>query len=136
MPPLESARQFEAMGCPVNDPIIDEVAKESIFDPPTATEMELVMMAMMMYDFSEEGEGVALSKQFNAIELTMQPLAGPDREAITALFEGQSLATTALKSPGPIWGGIQTNYIARIELIPPIKAEATSYLFGDGPMPG
>ena len=133
--PLEE-RQFEEMMCTINDPIIDEVAKESIFDPPTADEMEQVMSAMMLFDFGDESEAVVLSKQFGPIELAMQPLPGPDREAISELFSGQSLATTALSSPGPIWGGIQTNYIARIELIPPIKAEATAYLFGDGPMPG
>ena len=121
--------------CKVNDPMRHGETKSSIFDPPTAAEMEMIAEAMMLYDFPEEFGTVEASKQFGGLELAMQPLAGPDREAISELFAGQSLATTALKSPGPIWGGIQTNYIARIEPHPPIKAEATAYLFGEGPRP-
>ncbi|CAB9503798.1 sensitive amine oxidase [Seminavis robusta] len=119
--------------CPVHDPTAttEEGGGNSIFDPPTAGEMQQVMEAMMLYDFSNEADD-------DNITLTLQPLPLPDVMAIGQLFYGQSLATTAIPSPGPIWGGIQTNYIARMELIPPIKQEATAFLFGndDAPMPG
>lgn len=135
----EEVQERQALMCDVSDPVAANFTKDSIFDPPTAAEMVLVMEAMLLYDFNdmEQEVEVEISRQsLPEIALAMQPLAGPDRTAISELFAGQSLATSALTSPGPIWGGIQTNYIARIELIPPPKANATAYLFGDGPMPG
>lgn len=81
---------------------------------------------MSLFDFSSEGPDIVLNEA---------PLAGPNRDAISELFAGASLATTQLTSPSAIWGGIMTTYISRIDTLPVVKAEATSYLFGDGPMP-
>jgi hypothetical protein len=114
------------MMCMTGDAETDEMVKDSIFDPPTAEEMEKIKYAMSVFDFGDEGMG---------IELTDAPLAGPDRAAIGKLFGVQSTATTQLTSPSAIWGGIQTNYISRIDTLHPPKAEATAFLFGDGAMP-
>jgi hypothetical protein len=52
------------------DPELEEMVKESIFDPPTDEEMAKIATAMSMFDFSEEGPDIVLSPA---------PLAGPDR---------------------------------------------------------
>lgn len=105
----------------------DEVLPDSIFDPPTADEMVKVATRLSTFDFTTEGDALTV--------LAPAPLAGPDRAAITELFGGQSLATTRLASPGPIWGGIQRTYLARVDTLPPAKAAATDYLFGNGAKP-
>jgi hypothetical protein len=106
---------------------IDEVAPSSIFDPPTADEMDKIATVLSTYDFTDAGAPGTV--------LTPAPLAGPDRTAIDELFGGMSLATTMLTSPSAIWGGIQTTYISRIDVLNPTKAAATAYLFGEGPKP-
>jgi hypothetical protein len=105
----------------------DTVLPDSIFDPPTADEMTKIVTRLGTFDFTPEGDALTV--------LTPAPLAGPNRAAISELFGGQSLATTRLTSPSPIWGGIQTTYIARIDVLNPTKAAATAFLFGTGAKP-
>ena len=91
-------------------------------------QMSTIAAALGAFDFSSEGAGITLAQA---------PLAGPDSAAIKALFGVQSLADTQLDSPDPsIWGGITSTYIMRIDVFPPNKAAAKSYLAGVGPDPG
>jgi hypothetical protein len=99
----------------------------SIFDSPTADEMDKIATKLSTFAFADEGEPDTV--------LAPAPLAGPDGAAISELFGSQSLATTQLTSPSAIWGGIQQTYIARIDVLNPTKAAATAYLFGGGPKP-
>jgi hypothetical protein len=105
----------------------DIVLPDSIFDSPTADEMAKIATKLSTFDFTGEGDALTV--------LNPAPLAGPNGAAISELFGSQSLATTRLTSPSAIWGGIQTTYIARIDVLNPTKAAATAYLFGDGAKP-
>jgi hypothetical protein len=105
----------------------DVVLPDSIFDPPTADEMNKIVTRLGTFDFSVDGDSLTV----------LAPGVGwTDGAAISELFGSQSLATTQLTSPSAIWGGIQTTYIARIDVLNPTKAAATAYLFGDGAKPG
>lgn len=113
--------------CAETDPVKTTATKMSIFDPPTGDEMVKVHTRMQSYDFTDD--------LGFAVTLNNQPLSGPNRTAIGDLFGADSLATTQKASPGPIWGGIMTNYIARIDTYPPVKSEALAYLDGSGAKP-
>jgi len=112
-----------AAQCEERDPQSSEKPLTSIYDPPTADEMDKVFAALAAFDF---GDGAVL---------TPAPLPPPDVDAVKELFGSNSLATTSIASPGRIWGGIMHNYVARQELYLPNKAEALAYLAGTGPAP-
>lgn len=115
--------------CTTREAELASMAPSAIFDPPSGDEMNKIKEVMMAYDFSAEGA---------EITLTAQPLAGPDSSAILELFGGAPIATTQLSSPAtgyPIWGGIMTNYISRIDTLPPGKNAAVAFLAGDGSPP-
>jgi len=129
--PFDAAGLGVAGTCPGGDGVAEGAADvpSGIFDPPDADEMRAVAARMASFDFSAEGPGIVLNEA---------PLQGPDRAAIDALFEGASVATTVLDTPaglGPIWGGIMTTYIARIDTLPVPKAAALAYLGEGGPRP-
>lgn len=113
--------------------------KLGIFDPPTSTEMEKIFDAFKAHDFTTDG--------FSSGEVEFHPIlrAGvkgrtpkPDKDKILELFGGDSLATTQKTSPAPadgeppIWGGIMTTYINRMDPCPQVKTDAVAHLYGSG----